>query len=276
MGLFLHSMMSQMTFNMYKASLFSILFLIPLFASVAEGVSFLEVSSGKGITVLNSSAAKELISTAKDEGMEVLTYDQMTGILIVEKTSAKNYPVAPSSPLAPMDTLHDETGKKVATVIGIERKNDNKILPFGYLRIQYYAEAPASGTFLFNSRKQLCAILYNSDKKYKNQGYATPIKAVLRGAEDFKKNGKLSGGRIGVITSTSGSIPEVLSVRPEQPAALAGVKKGDFLLQVGKQKISSYLEMREAFYYLIVGKPERFTIMRNGEKKVITITPVGG
>lgn len=238
----------------------SLAFLFSAFLSQAE--TFLKISESESITVAQQGS--ELIK-------EGAVYDLLTGILISSE-KGEEFPTS-TADLPATTPLFNKEGEKVAIVIGTERKNDGKILPFGYLRVQYTGDIHPSGTFLFNGQKELVAIIYTSNT-VKGQGYATPIEAVLRGAEDYTKNKKISLARIGIITSESDTVPEVLSVRPAEPASKAGIKKGDFLLSVGEHEFSNYLEMREAFYYLIVGKEVKVSVLRAGEKLDLMVTPV--
>ena len=245
------------------------------FTSTALAVSYQKLPDGRAITVVDSVTAKLEQEKANETNRKVYLYDRMTGVLILDKPEAPEHKVSQLFSFPNLMELFDETGEQIATVIGIERKKDKHILPFGYLRLQYLNEkAQSSGTFLFDRKGALVAVVYAQHEKHKEQGYASPIQAALRGYKDFTMNGKVSRSNVGIIISSHSSLPEIISVRPDLPAAAAGLKKGDILIKVGKYSISSYLEAVNAFYYLIPDNEEEFTVIRNGEKKVFRMIPM--
>jgi len=237
------------------------------------GVSYLKMPDGKAVTIVNSAKAIEEKKLAREAKQKIHVYDLMTGVIISENPAAKEYPYSLERNLEPLTKLYDAEGKQTALVIGMESKKDGRVLPFEYYRIQYTADNIESGDFLFNEKKELVAIVYTADNKYKTQGYATPIAAALREYEDFTKNGKIRRCWIGTLTSRSVSLSEIQSVRPDLPAANAGIQKGDILLSVGDQSISTFHEYVDAFFYLVDGKPEKFTFLRGAEVKEVTLTP---
>ncbi len=242
--------------------------------SICMGVDYLKMPDGKSITIVNSSTAIEEKKKVREEDREIYIHDLMTGILISENPSAKEYTHAGNYELPPLTKLYDKEGNEIATVIGMESRKDSRTLPFSYYRVQYKNDDLESGSFLFNEEKELAAIMYTADRKYKSQGYATPVKAALREYEDFTKNGKIRRCWIGIITSKSGSLPEIESVRPELPAANGGIKKGDILLSIAGKPITNFHDTVDAFFYLVDGKPEQFSFMRDGEKLDLSLEPV--
>jgi len=245
-----------------------------LFVSELVAVDYLAVGDGKAITVVNSATASTEYRKAQKEGRKVHGFDRMTGILVAESTSAESCELNLDG-LPPITTpLFNNDGEKIALVVGIQRKSNDKIPPFGYIRVAYYIDKIPSGTFLFDAEKKLVAVLYNTDKDDTKQGYASPIKAALRGYEDYNKNGIISRAWVGLTVSGSNSVPEIVHIRPDSPASKIGMKNGDILLKIGDSNISNYLEAVNAFYYLLPGKEEEFVVLRGTEKKILKVRPV--
>lgn len=236
-----------------------------------QATEFLLTADGKALTVANTSVAKAEIESAKENKREVYTYSLASGVLLLDHPKAQSRKCAMDYTCATGERLSCTDGSEVATVIGIERMKDGKILPFGYIKVSYDDEALPSGTFLYNAKKELVGISYAAEDGA-GQGYVAPVEAALRGYEDYRKNGSINRSWVGIITSRERTVPEILSVRPASPAASAGLQKGDIILKVGNKKVSSYLEMVDAFYYLVAGESEVFTVLRSGEVKELELT----
>lgn len=77
-----------------------------------------------------------------------------------------------------------------------------------------------------------------------------------------------------VVGMSGADIPEIHSVEKGSPAALAGLKAGDFMTRVDGHKIHNY---REFSYYMYLDYEQGkipLTIERNGVEKNLSVTPV--
>lgn len=241
---------------------------------LSSNVAYLQLRKNKAITIVDSRTAQQELAEAASKGKKVLSYSSMTGVLIIEDSEANDYPVNTLHTLTPISYLYNENGKKEALVLGIERKKNGKVLPFGHIRVQALTPTIASGSFLFNEENDLVAIYYVQDHLHPNQGYAVPIKNLLRDGRDFSKNGTISRCWAGIITTPSNTVPEITGIRANSPAEKAGILPGDIILKVGETPINSYLEAVNAFYYLIQGEEETITLLRGKTIKEVSLTPV--
>ena len=109
-------------------------------------------------------------------------------------------------------------------------------------------------------------------------GFSNPINNVSRAIDDFINNGKISYGWLGVslssitdefaralgLTSTSGSF--VNSVYLDSPAAKAGLKPGDYIIELnGKAEKDTDQLVREVGD-LQAGEIAKFKVLRNGKE----------
>ena len=238
-----------------------------------HAIDFLEMEGGKSLTVLNAKAVAELVSEGRDnDNLEL--YDRTTGIILGEVADAKKHEVGELSPYPICVNLYNQDKKATAVILGVECQKGDKVLPFAYLRVHKVDAALSSGTLLYDEGGKALAFYYVDHDEEQNQGYVVPVQAVERAYADYKKNITISRAWAGLIISSSGTVPEVVSVRPDSPAAKAGIVSGDILTKVGKRSISSYLEAVNAFYYLIPNIEETFTMLRDGKEQSFSVTPI--
>jgi len=198
----------------------------------------------------------------------------MAGVLIGQHQHAVQHPIGQVSQSPIGQSLYNESGDEIALIVGLERKKSHKVLPFTYLRVSYYGESVPSGTMLFNEKGEVVAFQYVRHDQHETQAYAVPVQAVERAHQDFVTNNFISRCWVGMIVSSSGTVPEIASIRPNSPASKAGLKKGDILAKVGDYTITSYHEAVNAFYYLVAGQTETFEVFRDGELITVELVPV--
>ena len=96
---------------------------------------------------------------------------------------------------------------------------------------------------------------------------------ITRVQKDQEANGKVVRCWIGIVMEVKHAVPSILTVRPESPAAKAGVKKEDILLSVGNYEVRSYADAVNAFYYLVNGEETEVTVLRGTEKLTLKVVP---
>ena len=149
---------------------------------------------------------------------------------------------------------------------------DDKMLPLSLLKIDYTGAPPPSGTPLLDPSGAVVAIAYQASTA--KSGYAIPADVVKRVVEDVQGAGKVSRGWIGVKLLPQTSAPQVTQVQDGSPSALAGIQKGDVLLNVGARPLADYADAVNAFYFLRPGVPSAVKLKR-GEKEIsVSVTPV--
>jgi serine protease Do len=63
----------------------------------------------------------------------------------------------------------------------------------------------------------------------------------------------------------------VIQVTPNRPAAKAGIKVGDIIVQIGAYPIRTNTELGEIVEQLPVGEPTEVSVLREKEKVVLPI-----
>jgi serine protease DegQ len=117
-----------------------------------------------------------------------------------------------------------------------------------------------------------------------NIGFAIPADTVVNVVDQILENGKVSYGYLGVQTTTiTTSLQQqydlsraqgalVVQVEPGSPAAEAGVKQGDIIVQIGDRPVDTEVDL---FAYLRSRRPgEKVDVVvdREGEEQTFTVT----
>ncbi len=112
-------------------------------------------------------------------------------------------------------------------------------------------------------------------------GFATPINTAKRLLTQLKQ-GKVTRGYLGMTIQevnddarqafnapgATGAL--VQSVEPGKPADVAGVKQGDIVIELDGHKINNNRELIDYVSYLPVGSTVKITVLRNGQRQVLT------
>ena len=115
-------------------------------------------------------------------------------------------------------------------------------------------------------------------------GFAIPINQVKRVMDDLIKDGKVSRGWLGVhiqgisqemanalkLDNNHGAI--IVSVLPDSPAEIAGIKEQDVIIKIDGKKITDESDLRNIVSSKHPGESYRFTIIRDEKIKYITVT----
>ncbi len=115
-------------------------------------------------------------------------------------------------------------------------------------------------------------------------GFAIPINMAKTVMEELISKGKVTRGYLGLIPqdidnslakalnlkSTEGSI--VGDVTAEGPAAKAGIKHGDVILEFNGKKIENSTELRNIVAETAPGSAVTVTVLRDGKEKNLTVT----
>lgn len=117
-----------------------------------------------------------------------------------------------------------------------------------------------------------------------NIGFAIPVDVVKQVLPQLKTKGKVTRGYLGVLLNEltpeiakkmdveeSESAPFVTHVVPDSPAAKAGLKPYDVILQFDGQKVDSALDLMREVSKVEVGKEVPVQISRKGDKKKLQL-----
>jgi Do/DeqQ family serine protease len=116
-------------------------------------------------------------------------------------------------------------------------------------------------------------------------GFAIPVSTARQVLEGIVKDGQVTRGWIGVEPNElSPELAETFGVKPvpgviitgvlqKGPAAQAGIRPGDVILQVAEQPVSSVAELLSRVAGLEPGKPASFALLRHGDRMSLSVTP---
>lgn len=115
-------------------------------------------------------------------------------------------------------------------------------------------------------------------------GFAIPINTVQEVLEDLIEKGKVSRPWLGVsIQDLTPELAKYLEVNVERgavigfvsadsPAERAGLRQGDIILEINKQKINTSQQLVDIISASNVGDRHQLLLIRNGEMKTVTVT----
>ena len=159
-------------------------------------------------------------------------------------------------------------------VVSWENRYRESVLPLSLMRVHHPGEeVPAPGTPLFNGAGELVAICHQAAPDFGRGTYALPVEVIERVEKDRKARGRVVRCWIGIVMEVKHAVPSVMTVRPESPAAVAGIEKGDILLKVGDHRVRSYADAVNAFYYLVSGEKTEVTVLRGTKRLEMTVVP---
>ena len=119
---------------------------------------------------------------------------------------------------------------------------------------------------------------------YQGVGFAIPIDLAKWVGGQLEEHGKVSRAYLGVIIQPvtqplaqqfevkvkSGVL--IAEVQPGSPAANAGLKAGDIVLQFADRPVSSPSELQSLVEQSKIGSTDRLTVLRDGKKMMIDVT----
>jgi S1-C subfamily serine protease len=97
---------------------------------------------------------------------------------------------------------------------------------------------------------------------------------VKRVLEDIQRGGRMARGWIGLHLQPEAAVPRITQVQAGSPSALAGVKAGDVLLEIGSRRLSDYADAVNAFYFLRPGVATSVRVKRGDQEMVLPVRPV--
>ena len=103
-------------------------------------------------------------------------------------------------------------------------------------------------------------------------GYAIPVETVRRIADQLIASGKVEHAYLGVsVEDANGGGARIAEVRPDTPAAKAGLRQGDVVTEVDGRTLESADDLRLAVEASKPGDSLELTVKRGGSTRTITV-----
>ena len=212
--------------------------------------------------------ARQLVADIRS-GTAILKVDETTPALPIGKSEELELATPVISIGYPLDLPETPNFGMIA---GFDRKCLGRYFSTIHLRVNAPTQRGEAGAPLLNMKGEVVGIIV-SGLGNNSACYAVPIEAAEKIRSDFVRFGETRHGWIGVndvspaSQQVDGSRAMVTQVAEDAPAARAGLKEGDLLLQVGKKKISDPEDVFDASFYITAGDTVPITVVR-GDKKM--------
>ena len=221
-----------------------------------------------------------VISGAPQGGLRVIGHDPVSRLAFLESGeaaagSARSWRPEAGGCVGTTVKALAATGPVDGRVTGWVKQVNGKILPLALLQVDFASQVPPPGTPLVDARNHNAAIIFQAAGNGRT-AYAIPAEAVHRVRRDICSGGILVRCQLGLTLDAQNPAARVVRVLPDSPAAAAGIRPADVLLQVGNRRIGGYADVPDAFFYLIPGQPAAIVVQRESRRIELNITPASG
>jgi len=225
----------------------------------------------------------------------VVGFDKRTDVALL-KVEAKGLPVAslgsskalqPGEWVAAIGSPFGFANTITAGIVSAKERSlpDEVYVPF--IQTDVAVNPGNSGGPLLNLAGEVVGVnsmIYSGTGGYMGVSFAIPIEVAMEVSKQLQAQGKVVRGRIGIaiqpltkelaksfkLDSTNGAV--VVSVDPAGPAAKAGVKLGDVVLDWNGKTIEEPNELPRMVAATRPGAPAKMHIWRDGKDETLAIT----
>ena len=210
--------------------------------------------------------ARQLLADIRS-GMAMLKVDETTPALPIGKSEELEVATPVVAVGYPLDLRKTPSFGMVA---GFDRKCLGRYFSTTHLRVNIPTQRGEAGAPLLNMNGEVVGIVVSSLEN-NSACYAVPIEAAEKIRSDFVRFGEARHGWIGGNVSEApepveGSRAEMTQIMEDTPAARAGIKRGDILLQVGRKKVTQPEDVLDASFFITAGDNVPITVMRGNQK----------
>src|SRR5947207_524640 len=210
--------------------------------------------------------ARQLLADIRS-GTAILKVDETTPALPIGKSEELELATPVISIGYPLDLPKTPNFGMIA---GFDRKCLGRYFSTIHLRVNAPTQRGEAGAPLLNMKGEVVGIVV-SGLENNSACYAVPIEAAEKIRSDFVRFGETRHGWIGGNVSEApepveGSRAEMTQVMEDTPAARAGIKHGDILLQVGRKKVTQPEDVLDASFFITSGDNVPITVMRGNQK----------
>src|SRR5438067_6180043 len=210
--------------------------------------------------------ARQLVADIRS-GTAMLKIDAATPVLPIGKSEELEVATPVVAVGFPLDLAQTPNFGMIA---GFDHKYLGRYFSTTHLRVNLPTQRGEAGAPLLNMKGEVVGILVSSLEN-NSSCYAVPIEAAEKIRGDFMRFGEARHGWIGGNVSKApepvdGSRAEMMQVMEDTPAARAGIKPGDILLQVGRKKVAQPEDVLDASFFITAGDNVPITVMRGNQK----------
>jgi len=225
---------------------------------------------------------------------KVLGADSQTDVAVI-RIDAKNLPtvrfgdpsrVRVGEPVLAIGSPYGFENTVTAGIVSAKSRSlpDDTYVPF--IQTDVAVNPGNSGGPLFNQRGEVIGInsqIYSQTGGYQGLSFAIPINVATKVQDQLVAHGKVTRGRLGIgvqevnqALAQSFGLPKpagalVNSVEPDSPAAKAGLKPGDVIVQLDNDVIDHSGDLPEHVADLKPGTQSAIKIIRKGQPMTLTV-----
>ena len=233
------------------------------------------------------------LHSGKNYSASIVGYDEQTDIAVlkIDATKLNAVTIGRSSKLSVGDlavVIGNPLGKLGGTVTaGIISAKDRKIELENRTRTLIQTDASInegnSGGALFNSKGELVGIVVakGSGTGIEGLGFAIPIDAVASSIDDIIEHGTITGKPMAGISIYDGDVKDKTTGKSTAAvliaevngsnAKAAGLKKGDQIISVDNEKVSTAEGVISAIQSHRIGETVKLGIIRDGKEMTISV-----
>ena len=237
------------------------------FATVA-----LHEANPKKASVKDANGKKVELTLIVHDTISRMTLYKLANELHTGTTKIKK--VAAVNSLKTGDSLVADITKpgKICKMVSTVRRFNGRILPVTFFRANLDNQEVMAGSPVYNDAKELVGLAYQPTVD-KSSFYILPAQVIMHLKDSAVFGNVFKPCWIGVSMDHLSDAPRIIGVRPEAPAKVAGLKKGDIIISINGILVTDYPEVVNAFYFLKRNEPTEFKILRGTEVKKMTVTP---
>lgn len=155
-------------------------------------------------------------------------------------------------------------------ITGRESYFGNRFFPAVYLRTTIPAAPGAGGSPVFDLQGQFVGMVVASVPDIYSS-YVLPARALIRVRDELLFSGRVSHAFLGIEINEETGVEfgrrvTVTDVLEEGPAALAGIKAGDILIEFAERRIERFHDFVDAVFFVRPGQEVSVVLWRGGEK----------
>ncbi|ALD93650.1 periplasmic protease [Cupriavidus gilardii CR3] len=267
---------------------------------LARGLGSGFIVSPDGMILTNAhvvDGAQEVVVKLTDRRefkAKVLGVDKQTDIAVI-KIDAKDLPtvqlgdpsqVRVGEPVVAIGSPYGFENTVTAGIVSAKSRAlpDDTYVPF--IQTDVAVNPGNSGGPLFNQRGEVIGInsqIYSRTGGYQGLSFAIPIDVATKVQQQLVAHGKVTRGRLGIgvqevnqALAQSFGLPKpagalVNTVEPDGPAAKAGLKPGDVIVQIGDDTVDRSTDLPEHVADLKPGTETTLKVVREGKPVTLTV-----